>query len=60
MKDVIPREYDVRTKVHEFGGAASAIRNGIVYFSNMSDNRVYITNVKDGEPSPPKPVTPGE
>lgn len=57
--DIIPREFDARTKVHEYGGAAAVIRNGVVYFSNMSDQRVYTTTV-DKNASKPRPVTPGE
>jgi hypothetical protein len=57
-EDIIPRNFDARSRVHECGGAASVVRNGILYFSNMPDNRVYTIRV-DGNSPNPKPVTPG-
>ncbi len=39
--DVTPPDFNVRTRVHEYGGAAYTVHNGAVYFSNFSDQRVY-------------------
>jgi len=39
--DVTPAPYNVRTRVHEYGGGAYAVSNGTVYFSNFGDNRLY-------------------
>lgn len=58
-KDVIPDDFDARTKVHEYGGAAAVVRNDVLYFSNIGDGRVYLVNVKEGA-SMPEVVTPGE
>jgi dipeptidyl aminopeptidase/acylaminoacyl peptidase len=39
--DVTPPTFNVRTRVHEYGGAAYAIDRGVVYFSNFADQRLY-------------------
>jgi dipeptidyl aminopeptidase/acylaminoacyl peptidase len=39
--DLTPRAFNVRSRVHEYGGAAYAVHNGTVYFSNFSDQRLY-------------------
>lgn len=40
-QDITPREFNVRSRVHEYGGGAMAARDGRVYFSNDADRRVY-------------------
>src|ERR1044072_1821701 len=54
IRDVIPPPYNARTRVHEYGGGDYAVRDGVVYFSNFSDQRVY---EQRGE-GPPRPITP--
>ena len=54
LSDVIPPPYNARTRVHEYGGGDYAVRDGVVYFSNFSDQRIY---KKIGE-APPRAVTP--
>jgi dipeptidyl aminopeptidase/acylaminoacyl peptidase len=39
--DITPPEYNVRSRVHEYGGAAYTVVDGRVYFSNHSDNCLY-------------------
>jgi dipeptidyl aminopeptidase/acylaminoacyl peptidase len=39
--DVTPPGYNVRTRVHEYGGAAYVVHRGTVYFSNFADQRLY-------------------
>ena len=40
--DVTPPPYNARTMAHEYGGGAYAVgANGIVYFSNLDDGRIY-------------------
>ena len=39
--DVTPRPFNVRTRVHEYGGGAWTVADGTVYFSNFSDGRLY-------------------
>ena len=41
FEDVLPREFNVRSRVHEYGGGAYAVANGIVYFVNFADQQIY-------------------
>ena len=53
-QEITPKPYNVRTRVHEYGGAAYRVYNGTVYFSNFSDQRLY----RQAPGSEPAPVTP--
>jgi dipeptidyl aminopeptidase/acylaminoacyl peptidase len=55
INDVLPKEYNARTKVHEYGGCAFAVKNNDMYFSNYSDQRIYNVN-KEGAITPITPV----
>lgn len=39
--DITPPDFDVRTRVHEYGRGAFTIHDGIVYTSKGSDARIY-------------------
>jgi dipeptidyl aminopeptidase/acylaminoacyl peptidase len=39
--DVTPAPINVRTRVHEYGGAAYAVSQGVVYYSEFVDQRLY-------------------
>jgi len=41
IEDVTPLEFNVRSRVHEYGGAAYTIERGTIYFSNFKDQRIY-------------------
>ena len=41
ISDVTPPGFNVRSRVHEYGGGAYTVHNGTVFFSNYSDQRVY-------------------
>ena len=41
IADVTPPGYDARTRVHEYGGSAFAVWDGVVYFSNFDDQHLY-------------------
>jgi dipeptidyl aminopeptidase/acylaminoacyl peptidase len=47
--DVTPPAFDVRTRVHEYGGGAWLVDAGVVWFTNFADQRVY-RQVAGGEP----------
>ncbi|RKU05680.1 peptidase [Candidatus Poribacteria bacterium] len=52
--DVILSPFNARTRVHEYGGAALIVSDGITYFSNYADQRFYCQTTG----SEPQPVTP--
>lgn len=39
--DITPTSFNARTRVHEYGGGAFTVDNGVVYFSNFADQRLY-------------------
>src|SRR5215217_5009658 len=51
IADVTPPEFNVRTTVHEYGGAAYTVDAGVIYFSNYADQRLYRQNA-DATPQP--------
>jgi len=52
--DVTPAGFNARSRVHEYGGAAMTVHRGDVYFSNFSDQRLYL-QPKGGAPIPLTP-----
>ena len=54
IADAIPPGFNVRTRVHEYGGGAYAVRNGVLIFANFPDTRLYRVDGDD----PPRPITP--
>jgi dipeptidyl aminopeptidase/acylaminoacyl peptidase len=52
--DINPPRFNARTRVHEYGGAAYTVRDGIVFFANFTDQRLY--RAESGRP--PSPITP--
>ena len=41
VRILTPEGFNVRTRVHEYGGAAYLVHGDTVYFSNFSDQRLY-------------------
>ncbi len=39
--DATPSPFNVRTRVHEYGGGAYTVADGTIYFSNFLDQRLY-------------------
>ncbi len=40
-RDVTPPPFNARTRVHEYGGGAYAVREGVVCFARFDDQRLY-------------------
>ena len=47
-----PPGFDVRTRVHEYGGGAFWVHSGTAYFCNFGDQRIYRQDSPDAEPEP--------
>src|SRR5262245_7505048 len=54
--DVTPADFNVRTRVHEYGGGDYLVHRGTVFFSNFADQRIYRQN----QGGLPFPITPEE
>jgi len=54
IADAIPAGFNARTRVHEYGGGAYTVQDGVLIFANFADTRLYRV---DGE-KPPRPITP--
>jgi hypothetical protein len=52
LSEVVPAPFSVRTRVHEYGGAAWWLGGDQVFFSNDSDSRVYSINMDSLEITP--------
>ena len=55
--DLTPESHSVRTRVHEYGGSAYLVNDGVVYFSNFSDQRLCRQDL-GGEPRAITPDAP--
>ena len=42
--ELTPAPFNVRTRVHEYGGGALLVADGAAYFSNFADNRLYVAS----------------
>jgi dipeptidyl aminopeptidase/acylaminoacyl peptidase len=54
-EDVTLQGFNVRTRVHEYGGGAWTVADGMIYFSNYSDNRLYRMDRYGHQPIPLSP-----
>src|SRR5215470_12292019 len=57
--DLTPKPFNARTRVHEYGGAGWTVVDGVVYFSNFADGRLYRMRVDQSEPQALTPAPPG-
>jgi dipeptidyl aminopeptidase/acylaminoacyl peptidase len=55
VADINPPPFNARTRVHEYGGAQYTVADGIVYFANFKDQRLYRQEPGDE----PEALTPG-
>jgi len=53
--DVVPSEFNVRTRVHEYGGGAWFRHGRVVFCSSFDDSRLYRIEEPGAEP---RPITP--
>jgi dipeptidyl aminopeptidase/acylaminoacyl peptidase len=56
--DVTPAGFNVRNRVHEYGGGACAVDDGIVYFCNDGDQRIYRQEGETARPLTASPASP--
>ena len=54
VHDLTPKGFNARTRVHEYGGGDYTVHRGRVYFSNFSDQRLYVQE----QGQEPKAITP--
>jgi dipeptidyl aminopeptidase/acylaminoacyl peptidase len=57
--DITPPGFNVRTRVHEYGGAAWLVADGTCIFSNFVDQRLYRQRAAEADPEPLTPEPPG-
>lgn len=56
VQDITPPDFNTRTFVHEYGGAAFTVSNGLIYASNAADHKIY--SIMPGKA--PVPLTKGQ
>lgn len=59
--DVLPREANVRTSVHEYGGGSYAVANGTICYVNFADQCIYRVSAQaahDASMASPEALTP--
>ncbi|HEX9374362.1 MAG TPA: prolyl oligopeptidase family serine peptidase, partial [Roseiflexaceae bacterium] len=54
MSALTPVGFNVRSRVHEYGGGAFTVASGTLYFSNFDDGRVY----RQDPGAAPQPISP--
>ena len=50
IADLTPPPFNVRTRVHEYGGGSYTVAGGVIVFSNFADNRLYRLDPGAGSP----------
>ncbi|MCR4346973.1 MAG: S9 family peptidase [Sulfuricaulis sp.] len=55
VEEILPAPFSARTRVHEYGGGAFAVDEGVLYFSNDNDQLLY--RLAPG--NPPHAITTG-
>jgi dipeptidyl aminopeptidase/acylaminoacyl peptidase len=56
-RDLTPAGSNVRSRVHEYGGGAATVADGVAWFSNFVDGRIY-RQADDADPTPLTPPGP--
>ena len=58
IEDISPPGFNSRTRVHEYGGGAYAVRAGVIISSGFHDQRVYRLDGAEPQPITPEPGLP--
>jgi hypothetical protein len=59
LQEMTPAGFNVRTRVHEYGGGSYVVHRGTVFFSNFADQRLYrVDRPEPGGTLTPVPMTP--
>ncbi|GAB4236973.1 MAG: S9 family peptidase [Chlamydiales bacterium] len=53
--EVLPQTANVRTTVHEYGGKAFKVHHGVIYYSEFTDQRIYVKHLHKDDV---RPITP--
>jgi dipeptidyl aminopeptidase/acylaminoacyl peptidase len=54
LSDMTPQGFNARSRVHEYGGGHYAVRDGVVFFTNYADQRLY----RQDPGGAPQPISP--
>ena len=54
---VLPVPWNVRTRVHEYGGGAFLVKDGFAYFSQFDDQRLWCSAAAPGAQPEPRALT---
>ncbi|RCV63937.1 Dipeptidyl aminopeptidase/acylaminoacyl peptidase [Methanophagales archaeon] len=57
VRDITPQGFNVRTRVHEYGGGAYTVYKDAIYFVNFDDQRIYYQSKDNAEAVPLTPIT---
>ena len=58
VADVVPPGFNVRTRVHEYGGGAYVVARGRAWFTNFGDQRIYEVETAPAARGAPRAITP--